>query len=375
MSEKSVVSVRRVVTIAGSFIALLIGSGFATGQEIIQYFSSYGWWGILGVFIMFLMMTFVGVEFITVGYRKKFEHPNDIYGYYVGDKIGKFFDIFSVFFIYLSFIVMLAGAGATVFEQYGLPTWVGATGMAVVVALIAILGLGRIVDVIGNIGPVIVVLSVFVGVSAIIRHFDQAPVAVDVMQNLVANQEVKVASTNWLLAVFSYVGFCLLWLAAFLSQVGANTNSEKEAKAGAFWGSAGFSLGVLAMSLAILFGIAGLGGSQIPALILAREINPTFGYVYSITILLGIFTTAVPLLWTVISRFAKEGTPRYRGLTLVLAAIGWFIAMFVQFDTLVNYVYVLNGYVGAILIVVMAYTAIRRAMKPKEQTESVSEVV
>lgn len=47
MNDKSVVKPQKVLTIAGSFIALLIGSGFATGQEIMQYFASYGWWGFL----------------------------------------------------------------------------------------------------------------------------------------------------------------------------------------------------------------------------------------------------------------------------------------------------------------------------------------
>lgn len=360
MSEKPIVSIRRVITIAGSFIALLIGSGFATGQEILQYYSSYGWSGFLGVLLTFVLMTYVGVELIATGYREKFENPNDIYAYYAGDLIGKFFDWFSVFFIFLSVIVMFAGAGATVVEQFNLPTWAGATGMATVVTLVAILGLGKIVDVIGNIGPVIVVLAVFVGVVSIFMNWGNIDVAPETMRALVDKGEVLTASNSWWMAAFSYVGFCLLWLAAFLSQVGANSNSEKEAKMGAFAGSAAFCLGVLVMAGGILLGIVHLGGTQIPALILAREIHPIFGTLFSITILLGIFTTAVPLLWTVVSKFAKEGTGKYRGLTITLAAVAWLIAMFLQFDALVNVVYVLNGYVGFIMIIIMLYRTIRR---------------
>ena len=36
----------RVLTYAGAIVAFLIGSGFATGQEILQYFTSYGYSGI-----------------------------------------------------------------------------------------------------------------------------------------------------------------------------------------------------------------------------------------------------------------------------------------------------------------------------------------
>lgn len=38
----------RVLTYGGAIIAFLIGSGFATGQEILQYFTSYGYWGVFG---------------------------------------------------------------------------------------------------------------------------------------------------------------------------------------------------------------------------------------------------------------------------------------------------------------------------------------
>ena len=34
---------KAVVRIAGGFIAWIIGSGFATGQEVLQFFSSYGY--------------------------------------------------------------------------------------------------------------------------------------------------------------------------------------------------------------------------------------------------------------------------------------------------------------------------------------------
>ena len=37
----------RTITYGGAFIAFLIGSGFATGQEVIQYFSGYGYVGII----------------------------------------------------------------------------------------------------------------------------------------------------------------------------------------------------------------------------------------------------------------------------------------------------------------------------------------
>ncbi len=47
------VSWLNVVKFAGAFIAFLIGAGFATGQEVFQYFAAYGYEGFLvGLFVL-----------------------------------------------------------------------------------------------------------------------------------------------------------------------------------------------------------------------------------------------------------------------------------------------------------------------------------
>ncbi|WP_304205956.1 YkvI family membrane protein [Peptostreptococcus russellii] len=357
--SKEVVKFGKVVNYAGAFIALLIGSGFATGQEVMQYFAAWGYKGILGVFVTFILLSYVGISFISAGYNNKFATPNDIYRYYCGKALGTFYDYFSIFFIFLSFTVMIGGAGATTSQHYGWSPYAGGILMATLAVVTVLFGLSRIVEVIGNIGPVIVIIAIFVGAVSIFTNLDGAKEAPKIIHELVANKEIKVASTNWFLAAGSYVGFCMLWLAAFLGQVGAGANSDKEGKIGAFGGAAGFSLAVLLMSLGIFFSIGSLKGTQIPTLILAGKIHPMLANVFSIIILLGIYTTSVPLLWSVIARFAKEKTTKFKVLAVVLGVAGAVIGLILKFDSLVNVVYVLNGYVGLGLLVIMIIRSIQ----------------
>lgn len=349
----------KVVNYAGAFIALLIGSGFATGQELLQYFASYGYLGTVGVVLVFLLMTYVGISFVSAGYNNKFENPNDIYKYYCGNKLGTFYDFFSVFFLFLSYTVMVAGAGATVEQYFHLSANIGSIGLIALAMGAVIFGLNKIVDVIGKIGPVIVVMAIGVGSISIFLNIQNADGSIEIMKKLVESGEIKVASSSWWLAAGSYVGFCMLWLAAFLAQLGAGVNSDKEGKLGALFGAFGFSVACLIMTLAIIFSIDKLGESQIPSLILAAEIHPLLATVFSVFIFLGIYTTAVPLLWIVIAKFAKEGTTKFKVLTVVLAISGGFIGTVLRFDVLVNYVYVINGYVGMLLLAIMIFRSIQ----------------
>ncbi|KSU65884.1 YkvI family membrane protein [Arthrobacter sp. NIO-1057] len=351
---------RRVLTYAGAIIAFLIGSGFATGQEILQYFTSYGYAGVFGTGLLVLvLMGYVAVEFFVVGQAKKFEKPAKIFHYYSGKYLGTFFDYFSVLFVFLSFTVMVAGAGAVFEEHYGMSKFVGGIGLAIVVGLSVWFGLKNLVDVIGKIGPLIVVVAIGLGLLGILRN----PSGIAEGQALLPTLDLTQASTNWFMSGLSYVGFCMLWLAAFLTALGKTARNRKEAVAGALTGSTVFSLACVIVGLGLLANITRVGGTEIPMLVLAKDISPVLAAGISVMILAGIYTTAVPLLWTVSSRFYADKTKGFKYLTVILAILGTVIGLMLPFSQMVNLVYVINGYVGTLLLVLMLVKTVMRAVR------------
>ncbi|GHD06274.1 YkvI family membrane protein [Zhihengliuella salsuginis] len=355
-------SIPRALTYAGAIIAFLIGSGFATGQEILQYFTSYGYAGVFGTgALVLVLMTYVCVEFLTAGQAQKFDRPSRIFHYYCGRHLGTFFDYFSILFVFLSFTVMVAGAGAVFQEHYGLSKYIGGIGLAVAVGLTVWFGLRGLVDVIAKIGPLIVVIAVALGILGLIRGAD----GIAGGNALLPTLELTRASSNWFLSGLSYVGFCMLWLAAFLTALGATARSRREASTGGVVGGIAFSLACVVVGLGLLAGIARVNGTEIPLLALASDFSPLLASGFSVIILAGIYTTAVPLLWTVSSRFLTEKTRAYRGATLGLAAAGTLIGLVLPFSQMVNIVYVVNGYVGIVLLVLMLVKTTGRLLRAR----------
>jgi len=358
---------KTVMMFGGAIIAFLIGSGFATGQEILQYFAGYGYLGLAGSAVVFLLLVYVCSSFLEVGHREKFEKGNDIYKYYCGEKLGFFFDYFSTIFCFMSFVVMVAGASATMTQHYGTPAIVG--GLLIVsLSLITVLrGLSRIVEIVGRVGPIIVAIAICVGLVAIVKNYanlDPKTVSLSI-ESLKSSEKLVKASSSWYLAAFSYVGFCMLWLAGFLASLGAKAQSSLEAKSGGILGGALFSLAVVIVTLGLLSSIDTTAGTQIPMLYLANNIHPMFSSIFALIILAGIFSTAVPLLWSVSARFTVENTKPFKVLTCSLATLGFFIGIWLPFDKLVNIVYVINGYLGGILLLIMCYKSINRRLKRK----------
>lgn len=353
INQKETINYKKVFTIAGSTIALLIGSGFATGQEVMQYIASFSWTGLIGAVIITVLLTYTALSFVTVGHHHRFKTPNDIFKFYTGKTMGTLFDYYSIFLLYMSCIVMISGAGTTLNEQYGWPIWVGASLLTFSGIIVVILGLENLTNIIGNVGPLIIILALGVSVISIINNWDNLPVADQMMQEAVANGDVIQAADNFLISAANYAGFAMMWLVAFLGQVGRSANSGKEGRLGAGMGTITFGIGVVVLAIALILSIGKIGDSQVPALILAQEIAPWMGGVFSILVFLGIFSSCVPLLWTVIARFSNEGTTKYNVLTFVLSLTALVISLSLDFELLVNYVYVLNGYIGLVLMAIV----------------------
>ena len=72
MSDGNVKANKKIIlSIIGATIAFGIGSGFATGQEILQYYSSWGWW-CLGTALIFIVITIYTIfSYSAAGYYQK----------------------------------------------------------------------------------------------------------------------------------------------------------------------------------------------------------------------------------------------------------------------------------------------------------------
>lgn len=371
MGNEERVNWKRVLILAGAVIAFTIGSGFATGQEIIQYYTAYGAKSLLVILVFAVAFLYYNFNFAKAGAEEKFKRGNDVYKHFCGKYIGTFCDYYSTLFCYMSFFVMVGGASSTLQQEYGLPTWAGAVILVVITVLTVSGGLNSLVDAIGIVGPIIVILCIGIGVVTCVRDGGDIGAGLEIIRSgayegAEAGETIKNAGANWMVSGLSYAGFVLLWFASFTSALGAK-NKKKELNYGIIGGTVAVCVAIALICFAQIANInTGLGdgstfvwNADIPNLILASRIWKPFSAFFAVIVFAGIYTTAVPLLYNPVARFAEEGTPRFKILTVVLGVVGLLVGLFLPFRVLVNVIYVLNGYVGAVLIVFMIWKNIK----------------
>lgn len=356
-------SFSKIITLSGAFLAFLIGSGVATGQEVMQYYSPYGYKVIGTAITIAVILIVANYGFAYAGKKGGITKGSEVFNFYFGPIAGKAFDIFTVIFCYMSYVVMVSGAASTLQQQYGFPLFIGAILIVILAGITVAFGLDSIVGVIGKVGPTLVLL-LFIMVS-ISLYMNAGTIPANIAAIDSGALKVTKAGTNWFMSGVSNGGFCILWLAGFTTALGMKEDFKTLMKANII-SSIVLVIVNSIIGFAILAKIDVAGAIQIPNLYLASEIWPPLAYIFGALIFSAIYTTACPLLWTASARFATEGTSKFKTYTAVLAVIGLFIALFIPFNVLMNYIYVINGYLGFVVLSIMIVRMVIMMLKDKK---------
>lgn len=329
---------------AGTYISICIGSGFATGQEIMQFFSSHGIISILSNILCMIFMCYCGVSLLSIGKNENFRENNDIFNYLCGDYLGKFMKICMPLLFFLSFIVMISGAGASINQYYGVNKWIGSLLISLLSLISVILGMNKIISILGNIGPLIAIFSIIIGLITIFKNYENLHIISESLKSININK----VGVNWYLGSIMYVGLNLVLVAPFLVGVGKSAKYKKSCFYGGLIGGILFMVSAMILNLAIMSDIKNIYLKEIPTLFMAKEISNIVGIIFSIILILGIYTTATPLLFSICSSFSPEKTKKFNIIAFFVTIISLIFSN-ISFSMLVNIIYPLSGLLGIII--------------------------
>lgn len=348
-------SVLTIIKFAGAFVAFLIGSGYATGQEIMQFFTAYGIWSMGGLLIALILFAWLGKVLMNYGYRHKDLGPDAMsdraFRYYAGKYFGAFLAWFIPLFLVLVCIVMTSGAGATLAQYFGIPAWAGSLAMCLIVFITNIFGFHRIVDVIGVVGPIIIVFTLAIAGYAIASN-PQGLANVGEQSSLFAEMaNATNGAPLWALGGLLYVAYNVAGSVPFFAQTGGTARVPREAKIGAVLGGIAFIGAAMLMNVALLCHIENVYMLDVPTLYLSDLISPALSVVFAVIVLCGIYSTAAPMMWTAVNRFAPEGTKRNKAVLVLFSAAVLVIAVSpLGYSQLMGIIYPYTGYIGIAFI-------------------------
>jgi len=332
------------IKVAMVYIGTVIGAGFASGQEIMQFFVVYGYHGLFGVVLAAILFVCLGAIIMALATGLGTTSYKDLLEYLLGKKLGRVMDYLNLFILSGGLVVMLAGSGAVFAQQLGLSYFSGAVLAAALTCIVITGGLRGVLS--ANLILVPVKLFILTGVC-VGGLFLQG--GITALPSIPLPAE-KIA-TSWEWSSILYVSYNMICPVAVLSSLGRTVPAGT--------GIAGGMLGGLLLGVAAgLVTAAGLAcypeitSYEIPLLLIARYLGFTLQSLLGLLIWVAILTTAIANAHGLASRLAPEGGLRYKmiGVGITLAALPF---AGLNFSFLVRFLYPLFGYVGLTLLVAL----------------------
>lgn len=304
--------------IMGSFL----GAGFASGKEIITYFSVFGGASYLG--IIFCAITFVFLLLFFFWLSHKVNGLDGLISIYFNGKFG-FIKWLFMLSILILVSTMFAGAGS-IGQSLGVNKWIAIFLTAIVVFVSNYFGLKSI----GGLNAIIV------------------PIMLVVLLIVSFGSYTRTSFEFGILPIFSGVTYSfinMLMIGLFILEIGAKYTKKEYILTSVLCG--GIICTLLLICNGGLMSVSDLN-LDMPILYLAKN-NCKIIYVLAIaTIWLAILTTLFSNVYVLDSYFAGLISKKsYRLFFILLLSI---IVSVFGFGIMVKYMYLFIGFVGAILV-------------------------
>ncbi len=337
-----------------AFIGVVVGAGFASGQEAMQYFVAFGEWGLWGIALAAALMMVTGVSILQLGsYFQAVEHTA-VYNKIASPVTAKILDWSTLVTLFSIGFVMFAGGGSNINQQFpSIPVWVGGTVMLILVLLVGLMDVDRVTRVIGTITPFIIVFVVLAtGYTILTADVDFASL------NTWAIDNVNTSLPNWWLSALNYTGLNVMTAVSMSIVIGGNFLDNRAVGIGGLIGGFLYLILLALLVFALFFEAKDVNGEDMPVLKLITGIHPVLGVLMTFVIYGMVFNTAIGMFYALGKRLTRNNPQRFYPVYAASCIIG-FILSFIGFQSLVSNVYPILGYLGLLMIVVMVYNRIK----------------
>lgn len=346
---KKINSIKLMFTFAGCFL----GAGYVSGQELWQFFGSFGKAGLVGMAVAAVLLSAFGivltryVQLTGISDMDKVVIKKDI------KSLRAVFVFLEIFFLFGIFVIMTAGVGAMLEQVFGINPLIGSAVFSALVALTAICGMNGMVTAFSVTVPLLVVMSaVIFAVSGVKIGFSSIDFSVSTNENPLLQ--------NWLVSAVVFVSYNLFASIGILTPIGKEVKSKRTL----YTGIAGGGVLLLLIAFGIMLTMAmnrDCVTAQLPMLAAAQSISPVFTFIFALLLFGGMFGTSVSSVFA-IDEFIKV---RYNVskkasvvIIFIISALS-FIGSIFGFDRLIGVVYPVCGYLGVAALVLIVVNLVR----------------
>ena len=329
---------KNVLKLTFLYIGLVIGAGFASGREILEFFNLKNREDFTGIILAAALFSFV-VYIILL--KSKHYNTTDFYEFtdLVSGKLGYYIKKFMFLYMFAGFFVMLSAGGTLCSFTLGVEKKFGIIFMTVLCLMVLVFDSKGIVVLNAVLVPVMITGIVYICIASVLFDTVTTFSGFDTIKN------------NFLASAVCYVSYNTINAGAVIVPCSSNM-SEKEIKISAL-----LSGGILGALIFLVWLTQNLHfeeiyTSEFPMLDIAAIQGEFQKTIYSVVLFMSICTTAASCGYGVLSAFKLNRKSEKITAVLILCLLAAPLA-YLEFSALVAKVYSMFGYVGLVWIVIL----------------------
>lgn len=316
------INYKRAFQIATIFIGTIVGAGLSSGMELSQFFSQYGYWSFIGIFLCGVFYVFMSHMIIAISAKFKLTSYDAFIRLISPGLLGVFTNIVITFFFFTSTAIVIAGSGALINQYFGIPIWVGIFIMVTLGILILLRETNGLIEINGFIVPTLIIIM-----SLLFLTFTYKFPATLSFSYLKATMPPK---NGWGISTVIYAGFNIMSCIGILVPLSTELENTNDIIAGVAIGS--FFLTLLSSIIIFLMMVTYKDALryEIPLLYVAKQIGPILQFVLLCVIWLEMFSSKVSNVYSLARSMENYYNFSYKksifiivGLSLPITQIGF----------------------------------------------------
>lgn len=277
--------------IASVFIGTVVGAGLASGKEITQFFTDYGFPSFIGIILCGIIYVIIGSIITDVSIRHNLKSYDEFINFISPNILGKITNLITSLFLLSGCAIILAGSGALIHQYFGVSKWVG-VGLMVVLAILSLLkNTEGLINVNTFIVPCTVTVIICVFTLYVLFYGD--------VINFNFLSSVPKTKSNWLISTLLYAGFNLLCCSGVLVPLSQEIKEKKSITIGIAIGASLLTILCVFINIMLMLNIPYIHQYEIPLLYITNRFGKPIQIVLLIIIWFEMFSTVVSDIYSI----------------------------------------------------------------------------
>lgn len=336
----------KIFQIAVVFIGTIVGAGLASGQEIKEFFTSYGVSSFIGIIACGIFYIIMGSIVSRISIKYKLNSYGDVIKVVSPNLLGKITGVITTLYLISSASIILAGSGALINQFFNIPKIIGSLIMVALAVFFLLRDTDGLIEVNSFIVPTLVIT--ITTITILYFMFCKDMISIEFLTKF----EPK--KTGITLSTILYAGYNTLCCLGVLVPLSNQIKKPKTMFYGITLGAIGLACLSFAINFLLMINQPYIHQYEIPLLFVAQRFGNVIQALLLVVIWLEMFSTEVSDVYSISKTLDNSFNIDFKKAIFIVLIIALPISR-IGFSKLIGSLYPLFGMLSLVFIAQTIY--------------------